>query len=92
MRGWLGKAFLVNPKGGEIQGKKIYSSVSELPEGIDLAVVIVPAPNVREVLIDSGRKGIRAVIVESAGFAETGDSGSARRKGMAGSAQATGRR
>ena len=51
-RGWLEKAFLVNPKGGEIQGRKVYSSVSDLPEGIDLAVVIVPAPNVKEVLID----------------------------------------
>ena len=77
-RGWLEKAFLVNPKGGEIQGKKVYSSISDLPEGIDLAVVIVPAPNVKEVLIDLGRKGIRAVIVESAGFAETGEEGKQR--------------
>ena len=77
-RGWLEKAFLVNPKGGEIQGKKVYSSISDLPEGIDLAVVIVPAPNVKEVLINLGRKGIRAVIVESAGFAETGEEGKQR--------------
>ena len=77
-RGWLEKAFLVNPKGGEIQGKNVYSSISDLPEGIDLAVVIVPAPNVKEVLIDLGRKGIRAVIVESAGFAETGEEGKQR--------------
>jgi acyl-CoA synthetase (NDP forming) len=77
-RGWLEKAFLVNPKGGEIQGKKVYSSISDLPEGIDLAVVIVPAPNVKEVLIDLARKGIRAVILESAGFAETGEEGKQR--------------
>ena len=77
-RGWLEKAFLVNLKGGEIQGKKVYSSISDLPEGIDLAVVIVPAPNVKEVLIDLGKKGIQAVIVESAGFAETGEEGKQR--------------
>jgi acyl-CoA synthetase (NDP forming) len=77
-RGWLEKAFLVNPKGGEIQGKKVYSSISDLPEGLDLAVVIVPAPHVKEVLIDLGRKGVQAAIVESAGFAETGPEGKKR--------------
>ena len=79
-RGWLEKAFLVNPKGGEIQGKKVYSSIPALPEDLDLAVVIVPAPNVKEVLIDLGRKGVRAVIVESAGFAETGAEGKRRQE------------
>ena len=79
-RGWLENAFLVNPKGGEIQGRKVYSSISDLPEGIDLAVLIVPAPNVKEVLIDLGKKGIQAVIVESAGFAETGEEGKRRQE------------
>jgi acetate---CoA ligase (ADP-forming) subunit alpha len=89
-RGWLEKAFLVNPRGGEIQGRKVYSSVSELPEGIDLAVVIVPAPNVREVVIDLGRKGIRAAIVESAGFAETGEEGARRQADLLATASASG--
>jgi acyl-CoA synthetase (NDP forming) len=79
-RGWLEKAFLVNPKGGEIQGKKVFTSISDLPEGVDLAVVIVPAPGVKEVLIALARKGIRAVIVESAGFAETGEKGMRRQE------------
>ena len=78
--GWLEKAFLVNPKGGEIQGKKVYGSISDLPDGIDLAVVIVPAKNVREVLIELGQKGVKAVIVESAGFAETGEDGLKRQE------------
>jgi acetate---CoA ligase (ADP-forming) len=73
--GWLDNAHLVNPKGGEIQGKKVHKSISELPDGIDLAVVIVPANHVRSVLVELGQKGIRAVIVESAGFAETGPEG-----------------
>jgi acyl-CoA synthetase (NDP forming) len=76
--GWLNKAHLVNPKGGEIQGKKVYKSVSELPNGIDLAVIIVPATHVRNVLAELGQKGIQAVIVESAGFAETGEEGKGR--------------
>jgi len=73
--GWLDKAFLINPKGGELHGKKVLRSVEELPDGVDLAVVIVPAARVKEVLGQLGRKGVRAVVVESAGFAETGDAG-----------------
>jgi len=73
--GWLDKAYLVNPKGGEIEGKKVLSSVSELPEGIDLAIVLVPAAIVKETLIELGKKKVRAVVIESAGFAETGEPG-----------------
>jgi acyl-CoA synthetase (NDP forming) len=81
--GWLDRAYLVNPKGGQIHGIEAYRSIPELPEGIDLAVVIVPAPAVREVLIDLGKKGIRAVIIESAGFAETGPEGRKRQEELA---------
>ena len=81
--GWLDRAYLVNPKGGELHGKKVFPSISELPGGIDLAVVIVPSPAVREVLIDLGKKGIRAVIIESAGFAETGPEGKRRQEELA---------
>ena len=81
--GWLDRAYLVNPKGGEIQGKKVVPSIADLPEGIDLAVVIVPSPAVREVLIELGRKGVRAVIIESAGFAEIGPEGKKRQDEIA---------
>jgi len=73
--GWLEKTFLVNPKGGEIQGKKIIPSIAELPEGIDLAIVIVPAAKVKEAVVELGRKGVKAAVIESAGFAETGEAG-----------------
>ena len=88
--GWLEKAYLVNPKGGLIHGKEAYRSISDLPEGIDLAVVIVPSPAVREVLIELGKKGIRAVIIESAGFAETGAEGKKRQDELAGLARQIG--
>ena len=76
--GWLDRAYFVNPKGGQLQGREVYRTISELPDGIDLAVVIVPASKVREVLVDLGRKGTQAVIIESAGFAEIGDEGRKR--------------
>jgi len=74
-RGWLDKTFMVNPKGGEIEGRKVYSSIAEIPDKIDLAIVIVPARAVKQTIIELGKKGVRAVVIESAGFAETGDEG-----------------
>ena len=74
-QGWLERAFLVNPKGGEIEGRKVFSAISELPNEIDLAVVIVPANAVKGVLIELGKKGTQAVVIESAGFAELGEEG-----------------
>ena len=78
--GWLERAYLVNPKGGQLHGQQVYRSISALPDGIDLAVVIVPAANVPEVLIEMGKKGFQAVIIESAGFAETGAEGRKRQE------------
>ncbi|MHB8896495.1 MAG: acetate--CoA ligase family protein, partial [Candidatus Geothermincolia bacterium] len=73
--GWQDRIFLVNPRGGELHGMKVYPTLSEVPGPVDLAVVIVPAPAVPEVLRQAGERGIRHVIVESAGFAETGPEG-----------------
>ena len=78
--GWLEKAYLVNPKGGTLHGQDVYRSISEVPAKIDLAVVIVPAAGVRKVLVEAGEKGIQAVIIESAGFAETGEEGRKRQE------------
>ena len=76
--GWLERAYLVNAKGGELHGQKVYRSIADLPDGIDLAVVLVPATSVRGVLVELGQKGIQAVIIESAGFAEIGPEGKKR--------------
>jgi acyl-CoA synthetase (NDP forming) len=81
--GWLDKAYLVNPKGGEIHGKRVYPSIAEIPGSIDLAVVLVPSAVVRQILVDLGEKGVRAVIIESAGFAETGEEGKKRQEELA---------
>lgn len=78
--GWLDKAHLVNPRGGTIQGKTVVRSVAELPDGIDLAVVIVPAVHVPNVLKELGQKGIQVVIIETAGFAEIGGDGENRQE------------
>lgn len=70
---YRGLIYLVGPKGGVFAGHKIYRSVAELPEVVDLAAVLVPARAVPEVVRQCGEKGIRRIVVESAGFRELGD-------------------
>ncbi|MEJ5364986.1 MAG: acetate--CoA ligase family protein [Desulfosoma sp.] len=64
---------LVGPKGGVFAGHRIYRSVEDLPETVDLAAVLVPARAVPDIIRRCGEKGIRRIVVESAGFRELGD-------------------
>ena len=73
--GWADKAYLVNPKGGEIHGYPVYKTLKDIPAPVDLAVVLVPGPAVPQVLIAIGERGIKNTIIMSAGFAEAGDEG-----------------
>lgn len=73
--GFTGRIYPVNPNYPEIQTLTCYPAVEDIPDPVDLAIVIVPAPAVPETLDACGRKGIRRVIIESAGFAETGEDG-----------------
>jgi acyl-CoA synthetase (NDP forming) len=76
-RGWGDRLHLVSPSGGEMHGKKVYERVADVPDPVDLAVVIVPAVHVPGILEDIARRGIRHVIIESAGFIETDEKGAA---------------
>ena len=72
-----GKIHFVNPKGGNLFGRMIYTDLSEVPDPLDLAVIVVPAPAVPETLRQCGERGIRAAIIISGGFRETGPAGAA---------------
>ncbi|MGQ9476116.1 MAG: acetate--CoA ligase family protein [Actinomycetota bacterium] len=74
-QGWGDRLYLVNPAGGELHGMPLYARVADVPGKPDLAVVIVPAEAVPGVLEELADRGIKHVIVESAGFAETGEEG-----------------
>ena len=73
--GYTGRIYPVNPGYPEISGLTCYPSVEDIPDPVELAIIIVPAPAVPETLAACGRKGIRRVIIQSAGFAETGAEG-----------------
>jgi acetyltransferase len=70
-----GTVFPVNPKAKEILGLTAYPSVLEIPEEVDLAVIVIPYQYVPEALRTCGEKKIPAVIVISAGFREAGREG-----------------
>ena len=73
--GFKGPIYPVNPKGGLIVGRKVYRSVAEIPEPVDLAVVTVPAAGVPGLIPEFQEKGIRYMLLITAGFAETGKDG-----------------
>ncbi len=70
-----GIVYPVNPKAKSILGIKCFSSVLEIPDQIDLAVVIVPALYVSNILEECGQKDIKSAVVISAGFKEIGGKG-----------------
>jgi len=72
---YKGPVYPVNPKYDQILGLKCYSKVSEIDGPLDLALIIVPAPVVPQILEDCVRKGARGAIIESGGFAEIGPRG-----------------
>jgi acyl-CoA synthetase (NDP forming) len=72
---YRGRLHLVNPKGGEILGVKVFKSISELPEGIDLAVLILPASASLPALIECAGRGVKAAVLVAGGFAEVDDRG-----------------
>lgn len=73
--GFEGPVYPVNPKAGEIFGHRCVSDVASLPDGVDLAVIAIPAKLVPQAIEECGRKGIGAAIVISAGFKEVGATG-----------------
>lgn len=81
-QGWGDRIYPVNPNVGEIAGIRAYPSVRDVPADIDLACILVPAQFVAGVLEECVAKGVKAVIVMSAGFAEIGPEGKRRQDSL----------
>lgn len=76
--GFTGQVWPVNPAGEEVEGVHAFASVGDIPGPVDLAVVVVPCEQVMAVVDDCVAKGVRALLVISAGFGEVGPEGRAR--------------
>ena len=73
--GYAGPVYAVNNEALEVQGLPAYARVAEIPGPVDLAVLAVPADNVLDVVDECAAKGVRYLLVASAGFAESGAGG-----------------
>ncbi|MDP3662919.1 MAG: bifunctional acetate--CoA ligase family protein/GNAT family N-acetyltransferase [Nitrosomonas sp.] len=73
--GYKGALFPINPKHEEIQGHKAYASLFQVSEIVELAVIATPAQTVPDIIEDCGKHGIKAAVIISAGFSETGATG-----------------
>jgi acyl-CoA synthetase (NDP forming) len=73
--GFGGIVYPVGPSGGFVQTHRIYPSISDIPDHIDLAVILTPARTVPGLLEECGQKGVRWAIIETAGFREYGEEG-----------------
>ena len=78
--GYGGRIYPINPKGGEILGFKVYTSIEEVPEDkIDLTIITLPAEITVDIIEDAAKKS-RFIIPIAGGFGETGKEGKEREK------------
>jgi acyl-CoA synthetase (NDP forming) len=72
-QGFSGEIFPVNPKADFIDGLRVYPSLKAISAEIDQVIIVVPARAVMPVLEECGQKKVKAVVIYTSGFAETGD-------------------
>ncbi|MDY6972595.1 MAG: CoA-binding protein [Thermodesulfobacteriota bacterium] len=71
--GFKGNVYPINPQADDIEGHKAFPSISAIPGAVDLAVVALPAEMVPRTVEECGKKGVKGVILITAGFAETNE-------------------
>jgi len=73
--GYTGVLYPVNSRQRSIHSVRAYPGLSDIPDEVDMAVIIVPAASVPEVVEEAAEKGVRGVVIISAGFRESGEEG-----------------
>ncbi|MCQ2817722.1 MAG: acetate--CoA ligase family protein [archaeon] len=79
---YKGKIFPVNPKGGEFFGIKAYKKVTEIPEPVDMAIIVVKAQFVLNSIDECNQKGIKGLVIITAGFKEVDHEGAVMEEQM----------
>lgn len=75
--GYQGGLYPINPKSPEIQGRKAYATIAEIGQPVELAVIATPPQTVPDIIEDCGKHGVKAAVIITAGFGETGPKGQA---------------
>ena len=90
--GFQGAVYPVNRSSDSVAGVRAYPSVLDVPDAIDLAVIVVPAAAVPRVLADCATKRVRGLVIITAGFAETGEAGASAQRELVSTARRNGMR
>ena len=75
--GYEGVVYPVNPNRESVQGVQAYPTINDVPKIVDLAIIITPAKIVPDILEQCGKKGIKGILIITAGFKEIGPEGAA---------------
>ena len=81
-QGFTGAVYPVNPRARAICSVRAYPSVADVPDALDMAVVVVPKDHVLTIAEDCGKAGVKALVVISAGFKEVGAEGAMRERAL----------
>jgi len=73
--GFEGKIFPINPRGGEILGLQAFASILDVPDEIDVAVIVVPAKFIPSIIEECVRKEVKGAVIISSGFRDIGPEG-----------------
>ncbi|MGH2698085.1 MAG: GNAT family N-acetyltransferase [Actinomycetota bacterium] len=92
VEGFKGPVYPVNPKADVVHSVAAYPNVLDVPGPVDLAIIVVPAALVIDVARDCGEKGVKALVIISAGFSETGEEGITRQRRLMDVCRASGMR
>jgi acetyltransferase len=90
MAGFSGNIYPVNPRYSEIDGLPCFSAIAQVPDPVDMAIIFVPASAVPELVQACAKRGLSGVIIQCAGFAETGEKGKALQNQLAEISRRTG--
>lgn len=80
--GYQGGLYPINPKSPEIQGRKAYASIADIGQPVELAVIATPPQTVPDIIEACGKHGVKAAVIITAGFGETGPQGQALEKAV----------
>ena len=90
--GYHGALYPINPGHATVQGCKAYSSIFEITESVELAVIATPAHTVPDIIDECGKHGVKAAVIITAGFGEAGTAGKALERAVLENAQRYGMR
>jgi acetyltransferase len=88
--GFKGALYAINPKHPEVQGQRAYESIEQIGKPVELAVICTKAETVPDIIEACGKHGVRAAVVLSAGFSETGNHGTELERTMMSNARTYG--